>query len=259
MTGPMLKAEHVSKSFGAVQVLRDINMTLERSQVLSLVGPSGSGKSTFLRCINSLERIDGGMIWVDGDLVGYRQEGDAYFELSERELARQRVRCGMVFQSYNLFPHMTALENISEAPVHVRGLKRADAIEEAQALLASVGLSEKADNYPRQLSGGQQQRVAIARALAMKPELMLFDEPTSALDPQLVGEVLDVMRKLAEKGTSMIIVTHEIEFARDISDFVAFMDGGVIVEYGPPGQVLGSPREERTKAFITREQAGAAT
>ncbi|WP_281735868.1 amino acid ABC transporter ATP-binding protein [Paradevosia shaoguanensis] len=254
---PMLLAEHVSKSYGALTVLRDINLRLERSQVLSLVGPSGSGKSTFLRCINSLETIEGGMIWVNGSLVGYKQVGDSYHELTERELATQRATCGMVFQSYNLFPHMTALENIIEAPVHVRKVPRKQAIEEARGLLAAVGLSAKADFYPRQLSGGQQQRVAIARALAMKPELMLFDEPTSALDPQLVGEVLDVMRKLADAGTTMVVVTHELEFAREISDFVAFMDGGVIVEYGAPSQVLVDPLDGRTRAFITRQKSAA--
>ena len=252
---PMLLAEHVSKSFGALTVLRDINLRLERSQVLSLVGPSGSGKSTFLRCINRLEAIDGGMIWVNGDLSGYKRVGDSYHELSERELAAQRAACGMVFQSYNLFPHMTALENVIEAPIHVRRTPRREAIEEARALLAAVGLAAKADSYPRQLSGGQQQRVAIARALAMKPQLMLFDEPTSALDPQLVGEVLDVMRKLADAGTTMVVVTHELEFAKEISDFVAFMDGGVIVEYGAPGQVLVDPADSRTRTFITRQKS----
>ena len=246
----ILRAEGVSKSFGGIQVLRGVDVTLQAGQALCLIGASGSGKSTFLRCINQLESIDGGRIWVDGQLIGCSIVGDAMYELSPREIARQRRLCGMVFQSYNLFPHMTALENIIEAPIMVRGLSRDQAIADAEQLLASVGLADKAASYPAHLSGGQQQRVAIARAMAMEPKLMLFDEPTSALDPQLVGEVLDVMRDLARRGLSMIVVTHELNFAREVADFVAFMDGGVIAEYGPPRDVLDRPQGERTRAFV---------
>jgi polar amino acid transport system ATP-binding protein len=217
-----------------------------------LIGPSGSGKSTFLRCINHLEQIDGGILRVDGDLVGYRQHGGKLYELKDREVCRKRSEIGMVFQRFNLFPHMTALENVIEAPIRVKGERKTAAVEHGRALLARVGLAEKANGYPSQLSGGQQQRVAIARALAMRPKLMLFDEPTSALDPELVGEVLDVMRDLATEGMTMVVVTHEMGFARGVADSVAFMDQGIIVEAGPPAQVLGSPRHGRTQSFLAK-------
>ncbi|MCC6777446.1 MAG: amino acid ABC transporter ATP-binding protein [Hyphomicrobiales bacterium] len=251
MTDQALRAENVVKSFGAVPVLRGVDLTLRSGEVACLIGASGSGKSTFLRCINQLETIDGGQIWVGDELMGYRVADHALHELPPREIARQRRLCGMVFQSYNLFPHMTALQNVIEAPIVVRGLSRDRAIADAQRLLSSVGLSDKLDAYPAHLSGGQQQRVAIARALAMEPKLMLFDEPTSALDPLLVGEVLDVMRDLADRGLSMIIVTHELNFAREVADSIAFMDAGRIVEHGPPGDVLERPAGERTRAFVT--------
>jgi polar amino acid transport system ATP-binding protein len=217
-----------------------------------LLGRSGSGKSTLLRCINHLEKIDAGRVWVDGELAGYRQVGDTLHELPEREVARKRAQIGMVFQRFNLFAHLTALQNVAEAPMRVRELGRRDALARARALLAQVGLSDKLDAFPAQLSGGQQQRVAIARALAMEPKLMLFDEPTSALDPELVGEVLDVMRRLAREGMTMVIVTHEIGFAREVADLVAFMDAGVIVEHGPPEEVLYRPGHERTRAFLSK-------
>jgi polar amino acid transport system ATP-binding protein len=220
--------------------------------VLCIIGPSGSGKSTFLRCINHLERVDAGRLSVDGEVVGYRQHGDKLYELKPKEAARQRREIGMVFQRFNLFPHMTALENIVEAPVLVLGQRRDAARERAVELLDKVGLADKRDNYPNQLSGGQQQRVAIARALAMDPKLMLFDEPTSALDPELVGDVLAVMRQLAEEGMTMIVVTHEMGFARDVGDTVAFMDGGVIVESGDARGVLGDPQHARTKSFLAK-------
>jgi polar amino acid transport system ATP-binding protein len=218
--------------------------------VLCLLGPSGSGKSTFLRCINHLEIINGGRLYVDGELMGFREGVDAIYEMKPKAIAAQRSEIGMVFQRFNLFPHLTALENVVEAPIGVKKVDRATAIENARELLASVGLSDKADQYPSQLSGGQQQRVAIARALAMKPKLMLFDEPTSALDPELVGDVLDVMRNLAASGMTMIVVTHEIGFAREVADRVVFMDNGAVVEEGPPSQILDNPLNDRTKAFI---------
>ncbi|RZS89875.1 amino acid ABC transporter ATP-binding protein (PAAT family) [Motilibacter rhizosphaerae] len=249
---PLVEARAVTKTFGRNEVLKGIDLAVRRGEVLCLLGPSGSGKSTFLRCINHLEKISGGELEVAGELVGYRRSGDSLHELREKEVAAKRAEIGMVFQRFNLFPHMTALENVMEAPVRVRGTKRAQAREEAVALLQRVGLADKADHHPSQLSGGQQQRVAIARALAMKPRLMLFDEPTSALDPELVGEVLDVMKGLARDGMTMVVVTHEIGFAREVADTVAFMDGGVIVEYGPPAQVLGDPREARTRAFLSK-------
>jgi polar amino acid transport system ATP-binding protein len=217
-----------------------------------IIGPSGSGKSTLLRCINHLEKIDAGRLWVDGALVGYRQVGDRLHELRERDVARRRAEIGMVFQRFNLFPHMTALGNVIEAPVRVKGMPAAEARTAGRRLLERVGLGERLDAYPAQLSGGQQQRVAIARALAMEPKLMLFDEPTSALDPELVGEVLDVMRRLAEDGMTMVVVTHEMGFAREVGDRLAFMDAGLIVEEGPPREVLASPREARTRAFLSR-------
>ncbi|MFJ1613616.1 MULTISPECIES: amino acid ABC transporter ATP-binding protein [unclassified Streptomyces] len=248
----MVHAEGVRKHFGKVSVLRGIDLTVERGRVCCLLGPSGSGKSTFLRCINHLEKIDGGSLSVDGAPVGYRQQGNRLYELKEREIARARRDIGMVFQRFNLFPHMTALENVMEAPVKVAGATRAEARADALRLLERVGLADRAERYPAQLSGGQQQRVAIARALAMKPKLMLFDEPTSALDPELVGEVLDVMRQLAAEGMTMVVVTHEIGFAREVADTAVFMDGGVVVEAGDPRQVLGEPRQERTRTFLSK-------
>ncbi|GAA4774828.1 MULTISPECIES: amino acid ABC transporter ATP-binding protein [Streptomyces] len=249
---PMVRAENVHKSFGHVKVLQGIDLEVAPQEVFCLVGPSGSGKSTFLRCINHLEKINGGRLWVDGQLVGYRQKGDKLYELRDSEVAAQRRDIGMVFQRFNLFPHMTALANVMEAPVQVKGVSRAVARERAEKLLDRVGLKDKAGNYPAQLSGGQQQRVAIARALAMEPKLMLFDEPTSALDPELVGEVLDVMRGLAEDGMTMIVVTHEMGFAREVGDSLVFMDGGVVVESGNPRDVLSNPQHERTQAFLSK-------
>jgi polar amino acid transport system ATP-binding protein len=252
MSGPMVQADNVHKSFGHVEVLRGIDLEVAPQEVFCLLGPSGSGKSTFLRCINHLEKIDAGRLTVDGHLVGYRQKGDKIYELKEKEVAQQRSDIGMVFQRFNLFPHMTALGNIMEAPIHVRGEAKASVRERAELLLDRVGLREKADAYPAQLSGGQQQRVAIARALAMQPKLMLFDEPTSALDPELVGEVLDVMRALAEDGMTMIVVTHEIGFAREVGSALVFMDGGVVVESGLPRDVLANPQHTRTQAFLSK-------
>ena len=248
----MLRAEGVHKRFGRLDVLQGISLEVQPREVMCLLGPSGSGKSTFLRCINHLEKIDAGRLWVDGDLVGYRQAGDKLHELRESEVARRRAQIGMVFQRFNLFPNMTALENVTQAPVRVKKLAREEAEERARALLARVGLSDKLTSYPAQLSGGQQQRVAIARARAMEPKLMLFDEPTSALDPELVGDVLDVMRGLARDGMTMVVVTHEIGFAREVGDTVVFMDGGVVVESGEPAQVFGSPRHERTRSFLSK-------
>ncbi|WP_052848446.1 amino acid ABC transporter ATP-binding protein [Streptomyces avicenniae] len=247
----MVKAERVHKSFGAVEVLRGIDLEVRAGEVCCVVGPSGSGKSTFLRCVNHLEKISAGRLWVDGSLVGYRQRGDRLYEMREREVAAQRRDIGMVFQRFNLFPHMTAAENVMEAPVQVKGLGRAAARERAALLLERVGLADRMGAYPAQLSGGQQQRVAIARALAMEPKLMLFDEPTSALDPELVGEVLDVMRGLAEEGMTMLVVTHEMGFAREVGDSLVFMDDGLVVETGPPRDVLAAPRHERTRAFLS--------
>jgi polar amino acid transport system ATP-binding protein len=252
MSATMLKAESVCKSFGRLDVLNGISLEVKQGEVMCMLGPSGSGKSTFLRCINHLEKIDAGRLWVDGDLVGYRQEGDKLYELPEPEVARDRSEIGMVFQRFNLFPHMTALENVIEAPTRVKGVSKTEAVKEAQALLERVGLADKVDTYPAQLSGGQQQRVAIARALAMKPKLMLFDEPTSALDPELVGDVLDAMRQLAREGMTMVVVTHEIGFAREAGDTLVFMDEGRIVESGPPREVLANPRHERTRAFLSK-------
>ncbi|MER5688003.1 amino acid ABC transporter ATP-binding protein [Streptomyces sp. NPDC002205] len=249
---PMVHAEGVRKHFGKVAVLQGIDLTVERGQVCCLLGPSGSGKSTFLRCINHLEKLDGGRLSVDGAPVGYRQQGNRLYELKEREIARSRCDIGMVFQRFNLFPHMTAEQNVMEAPMKVAGVARDEARADARRLLDRVGLADRADRYPAQLSGGQQQRVAIARALAMKPKLMLFDEPTSALDPELVGEVLDVMRQLASEGMTMVVVTHEIGFAREVADTAVFMDGGVVVEAGTPRQVLGDPQQERTRAFLSK-------
>ena len=246
----MIEAIGVRKHFGSNQVLKGIDLTVAKGEVLCLLGPSGSGKSTFLRCINHLEIIDGGRLYVDGALMGFQEHGGKLHEMKLSAIAKQRADIGMVFQRFNLFPHLTALENIIEAPVGVRGIAKAEAVTKAKELLEQVGLSDKADHFPAQLSGGQQQRVAIARALAMEPKLMLFDEPTSALDPELVGDVLDVMRKLAESGMTMIVVTHEIGFAREVADRVVFMDGGVVVEQGSPAEVIDNPQNERTKAFI---------
>jgi polar amino acid transport system ATP-binding protein len=248
----MVRAEDVHKRFGTLEVLKGISLEVGAGEVMCVLGPSGSGKSTFLRCINHLERIDAGRLWVDGELVGYRQVNDKLYELKEREVARKRTEIGMVFQRFNLFPHMTALENVMEAPVLVRGVPKREAKEQACELLAMVGVTDKAGAYPAQLSGGQQQRVAIARALAMKPKLMLFDEPTSALDPELVGEVLDVMLKLARQGMTMVVVTHEIGFAREVGDTLVFMDGGVVVEAGDPRTVIADPQHERTKSFLSK-------
>lgn len=246
----MVDARAIKKSFGSNEVLKGITLQVEKGQVLCLLGPSGSGKSTFLRCINHLETINGGRLYVDGDLMGFHEGLDVIHEMKPNAIAKQRSEIGMVFQKFNLFPHLTALENVTEAPIGVKKVPKELAKSKALALLASVGLSDKADHYPAQLSGGQQQRVAIARALAMEPKLMLFDEPTSALDPELVGDVLDVMRKLAESGMTMIVVTHEVGFAREVADRVVFMDGGVVVEDGSPAQVIDNPQNERTKAFI---------
>jgi polar amino acid transport system ATP-binding protein len=247
----MVKADHVRKHYGALQVLKSVSLEVAPKEVVCLIGPSGSGKSTFLRCVNHLEKIDGGRLYVDGELVGYRQqEHGKIYELNENEIAGKRAEIGMVFQRFNLFPHMTALGNVVEAPIRVKRESRREARAEGRALLERVGLADKIDEYPARLSGGQQQRVAIARALAMKPKLMLFDEVTSALDPELVKEVLDVMRALALEGMTMIVVTHEMGFAADVGDRVVFMDGGVIVEEGPARQVIEKPKEERTKQFL---------
>ncbi|MGN9847062.1 amino acid ABC transporter ATP-binding protein [Nonomuraea sp. H19] len=249
---PLVQAQSVHKSYGRHEVLKGVDLLLEEGQVLCLVGPSGSGKSTFLRCINHLETINRGRLWVDGELIGYRQSGDALYELHEKEVCRQRAQIGMVFQNFNLFPHYTALENVTIGPLLVKKEPRAAATEHAEELLRRVGLGGKLHSYPGQLSGGQQQRVAIARALAMRPKLMLFDEPTSALDPELVGEVLDVMRRLAGDGMTMIVVTHEMGFAREVGDSLVFMDDGVIVESGHPRDVLANPQHQRTQAFLSK-------
>jgi len=248
---PMVVAVDVHKYFGTLHALDGISLEVAPAEIVCVIGPSGSGKSTFLRCINQLERVDGGAIWVDGDLAGYRRVGDALHPLSDREIARQRLSSGMVFQRFNLFAHMTALENVIEGPVTVQKRRREEAVAAAVALLDRVGLADKRDAYPAELSGGQQQRVAIARALAMRPKLMLFDEPTSALDPELVGEVLAVMRDLAESRMTMIVVTHELGFAREVAKRVVFMDGGRIVEQGAPRDILSAPQHPRTKEFIS--------
>ena len=249
---PMVVSEDVHKSFGHLEVLRGIDLIVERGEVMVIVGPSGSGKSTFLRCINHLEKINAGRLYVDGELVGYREQGGKLHELRDSEVARKRAEIGMVFQRFNLFPHLTAAENIAEAPVQVKRVAKKDALQRARELLDRVGLADKHDSYPSELSGGQQQRVAIARALAMDPKLMLFDEPTSALDPELVGEVLDVMKDLARDGMTMIVVTHEMGFAREVGHELVFMDGGVVVERGKPADVIRSPQQDRTKAFFSK-------
>ena len=252
MTTPLVQAVGVCKKFGPLEVLKGVSLEVAPGEVMCIIGPSGSGKSTFLRCINHLEKVDAGQLYVDGELVGYERRGNKLYELREREVAGKRAEIGMVFQRFNLFPHMTAMENITEAPIRVKGLPKAQATERGQQLLARVGLDGREETYPRQLSGGQQQRVAIARALAMDPKLMLFDEPTSALDPELVGEVLDVMRDLAKSGMTMIVVTHEIGFAREAGDALVFMDDGVIAESGKPKDVLSNPQHERTKSFLSK-------
>ncbi|MGW6397791.1 amino acid ABC transporter ATP-binding protein [Streptomyces sp. NPDC055134] len=248
----MVDIKAVHKSFGTLEVLRGIDLEVRTGEVTVVLGPSGSGKSTLLRTINHLEKVDSGWISVDGSLVGYRRSGDKLYELREREVLKQRTQIGFVFQNFNLFPHLTVLQNITEAPVSALKRPRQDALDSARRLLDRVGLADKADAYPKQLSGGQQQRVAIARALALEPKLLLFDEPTSALDPELVGEVLDVIKDLALQGTTMIVVTHEIGFAREVADTVVFMDEGRIVEQGAPGDVLDAPRHDRTKAFLSK-------
>ena len=240
----------VSKSYNGVEVLSGVSLTLEPGEVVTILGPSGSGKSTLLRTINHLETVDGGWVAIDGELIGYEHRHGKLYELKERAVLRRRTQVGMVFQSFNLFPHLTALENIVEAPLALKRLNRADARELALGLLEKVGLADKAQAYPRQLSGGQQQRVAIARALALQPKVLLFDEPTSALDPELVGEVLDVIRELAGLGTTLVIVTHEIGFAREVSDRVVFIDHGVVLEQGSPAEVLGDPQHPRTREFL---------
>ena len=246
----MVIAERVHKKFGLNEVLKGVDLTIDRGEVVVMIGPSGSGKSTFLRCINHLERVDAGRIWVDGQVVGYEQRGHPLHELSERAIARQRAHIGMVFQHFNLFPHMTVLDNLIEAPRRVFGVDREEVTARAEVLLGKVGLRDKIKAYPRHLSGGQQQRVAIARALCLQPSLMLFDEPTSALDPELVGDVLAVMKDLAASGMTMAVVTHEMGFARDVADRVVFFDSGVIVESGPPDQVILNPQHERTRVFL---------
>src|SRR5437764_9124301 len=246
----MVRAEQIVKRFGNHTVLNGVDLSVKRGQVVVIIGPSGSGKTTLLRCLNHLEKIDSGRIYIEGELVGYREINGRLVEDRETNIARIRSQVGFVFQRFNLFPHMTALENVIEAPIHVLHESRAQVVERAQTLLAKVGLAEKAHVYPHRLSGGQQQRVAIARALAMKPKLMLFDEATSALDPELVGEVLKVMRQLAEEGMTMVVVTHEMGFAREVADHVIFMDKAVIVEQGPPQQIFGDAQNERTRNFL---------
>ncbi|GAA2658534.1 MULTISPECIES: amino acid ABC transporter ATP-binding protein [Nonomuraea] len=252
MSDVMVRAEQVCKDFGHVQVLKGIDLEVLNGEVMCVIGPSGSGKSTFLRCINHLEKVNAGRLYVDGRLIGYREHGGKLHELKEREVAAQRKDIGMVFQRFNLFPHMTALENVMEAPQRVKGEPASAVRARAEELMERVGLAAKMRSYPAQLSGGQQQRVAIARALAMQPKLMLFDEPTSALDPELVGEVLDVMRDLAREGMTMIVVTHEMGFAREVGDSLVFMDDGIVVEKGSPREVLTNPQHERTKLFLSK-------
>ncbi|MDJ0357869.1 amino acid ABC transporter ATP-binding protein [Paenarthrobacter sp. PH39-S1] len=247
----IVHAEQVTKSFGDLEILKGIDLQVFRGEVLCIIGPSGSGKSTFLRCINHLEKIDGGRLSVNGSLVGYRQNGDRLYELRDKDVCRERANIGMVFQHFNLFGHKTALENVIEGPVQVKGISKKKATEQGMALLDRVGLGSRAHAYPYAMSGGQQQRVAIARALAMEPQLMLFDEPTSSLDPELVGEVLDVMKDLASSGMTMVVVTHEMGFAREVADGIVFIDNGCVVERGQPHDVLGNPQEERTRAFLS--------
>ncbi|MEJ4119420.1 amino acid ABC transporter ATP-binding protein [Corynebacterium marquesiae] len=250
MATPMISAQNVHKSFGQLEVLKGIDLEVQPGEVACLLGPSGSGKSTFLRCVNHLDKATAGRLYVDGELIGYREKNGTLYEISEKEAAEQRSDIGMVFQSFNLFPHRTVIENIIEAPVQVKTIPEETARARAMELLEDVGLASKANNYPVQLSGGQQQRVAIARAVAMDPKLMLFDEPTSALDPELVGEVLRVMKDLAAEGMTMLVVTHEMGFAREVADKVFFMDGGVVIESGSPAEVLDNPQQARTKDFL---------
>ena len=252
MSTPMVLAENVHKQFGTLTVLSGVDLEVQPGEVMVIIGPSGSGKTTFLRCINHLEKVNAGRLSVDGELVGYREHSGKLYELRDSEVAHKRAEIGMVFQHFNLFPHMTAMQNIIEAPVRVKKVPKAQAQALATELLGKVGLADKAGSYPSQLSGGQKQRVAIARALAMQPKLMLFDEPTSALDPELVGEVLDVMKQLARDGMTMVVVTHEIGFAREVGDKLVFMDGGVVVEAGHPRDVITNPQHERTKAFLSK-------
>jgi polar amino acid transport system ATP-binding protein len=251
-TAVVVDAQHVDKWFGKLHVLQDVSLQVKRQEVVVVLGPSGSGKTTFIRCVNHLEKIQGGRIFVNGHLIGYREVDGKLVEDKEANIARQRQEIGMVFQRFNLFPHKTALENIVEAPTQVRGMPQAEALEIGKALLTRVGLAAKADSYPAQLSGGQQQRVAIARALAMKPALMLFDEPTSALDPEMIGEVLEVMKELAREGMTMIVVTHEMGFAKEVADRVVMMDEGVVVEEGTPEHFFANPTHERTKSFLSK-------
>jgi polar amino acid transport system ATP-binding protein len=251
-SGEMIRADNVHKAYGSLEVLKGVDLVVKQGEVCCVLGPSGSGKSTFLRCINHLEKINAGRIFVDGELMGYHERSGKLHEMGEKDVSRQRRSIGMVFQRFNLFPHMTVLQNVMEAPCRVKGESKADVRERAAALLDRVGLADKTGNYPSQLSGGQQQRVAIARALAMRPKVMLFDEPTSALDPELVGEVLDVMKGLARDGMTMVVVTHEIGFAREAGDSLIFMDGGVVVEKGEPREIIANPQQERTKAFLSK-------
>ncbi|WP_305069347.1 MULTISPECIES: amino acid ABC transporter ATP-binding protein [unclassified Micromonospora] len=252
MTPPMVQCRSLRKSFGRLEVLRGIDLTIERGRVVCVVGPSGSGKSTLLRCLNHLEEPQAGRVYVDGELIGYSERGGRLRPLPDARLRRQRESIGMVFQRFHLFPHRTALENVMEGLIAVKGVPTGDARQRAADLLDRVGLADRAHHYPAQLSGGQQQRVAIARSLAMSPKLMLFDEPTSALDPELVGEVLDVMKDLAASGMTMIVVTHEMGFAREVGDHLVFMDEGVIVEQGPPREILAAPQHDRTRAFLSK-------
>jgi polar amino acid transport system ATP-binding protein len=251
-TRGLVEIHNVRKSYGGIEVLGGIDLTIEPGEVVTILGPSGSGKSTLLRTINHLESVDSGSVTVDGELIGYQLRGDRLYELREREILQRRTQVGIVFQNFNLFPHLTALENVTEAPIALKRVSKEDARQLALGLLDRVGLLEKADTYPRQLSGGQQQRVAIARALALKPKVLLFDEPTSALDPELVGEVLDVIRDLAQLGTTLIIVTHEIGFAREVSDRVVFLDHGHLIEQGTPAEVLVNPKNPRTQDFLAK-------
>ena len=251
-TDVVMRAEDVHKRFGRLEVLKGASLDVEQRETVCIIGPSGSGKTTFIRCINHLEKIDSGRITVNGQLIGYRQSGDKVVEDSEKSIARQRAQIGMVFQRFNLFPHKTALENVTEAPIHVLGMPKEQAVDEGVKLLTRVGLGDKCDTYPGKLSGGQQQRVAIARSLAMRPALILFDEPTSALDPEVTGEVLTVMEELAHEGMTMIVVTHEMGFAREAADRVVMMDGGVIIEEGTPEHFFQAPEQERTKQFLSK-------
>jgi polar amino acid transport system ATP-binding protein len=252
MSDVVMRAEDVHKRFGRLEVLKGVSLDVQQRETVCIIGPSGSGKTTFIRCINHLEKVDGGRITVNGQLIGYRQKGDKLVEDSEKSIARQRTQIGMVFQRFNLFPHKTALENVVEAPIQVLGQSREQAAAEGIRLLTRVGLADKTDTYPGKLSGGQQQRVAIARSLAMKPALILFDEPTSALDPEVTGEVLSVMEELAHEGMTMIVVTHEMGFAREAADRVVMMDEGVIIEEGTPEHFFQAPEHERTKQFLSK-------